>query len=262
MNLEIIESNVKKQQGQTTLIFVHGAYHGSWCWEEKFLSFFDSKGCKCYAVSLRGHGKSEGREQIDSFSLDDYADDVMRVIDMLECSPILIGHSMGGAIVQKVAAALGNRISGMILLASIPPKGMMLSLLGLLIKHPQKAKILMNLEKASDVTMIGNLFFSDAMDRNEVEKYCKKLIAESKLASRQTVSTIVHSNAIPKDMPVLIIGAKNDAMLTRGQTKKLGKFYNKSVEWMERSGHDLMLDIEWKQVAGKIFTFIEQNKKY
>jgi pimeloyl-ACP methyl ester carboxylesterase len=42
----------------TPLLFVHGAWHGAWCWDEYFLDFFAGRGYRALAVSLRGHGNS------------------------------------------------------------------------------------------------------------------------------------------------------------------------------------------------------------
>ena len=41
------------------LLFVHGSYHGAWCWRERFLPYFAAAGWDCYAVSLRGQGGSD-----------------------------------------------------------------------------------------------------------------------------------------------------------------------------------------------------------
>ncbi len=40
------------------LLFIHGAWHGAWCWDEHFLDFFANNGFHAVALSLRGHGNS------------------------------------------------------------------------------------------------------------------------------------------------------------------------------------------------------------
>ena len=37
------------------LLFLHGAWHGAWCWEN-FLDFFTREGFVCHALDLEGHG--------------------------------------------------------------------------------------------------------------------------------------------------------------------------------------------------------------
>jgi len=58
MKLEILSEKPKGTQKQKPILFVHGAWHGAWCWE-KFLPYFAENGYAAYAVSLRGHGNSE-----------------------------------------------------------------------------------------------------------------------------------------------------------------------------------------------------------
>ncbi|MBC7517162.1 MAG: alpha/beta hydrolase [Alkalinema sp. FL-bin-369] len=45
---------------RSPIFFVHGAWHAAWC-RENFLPYFANHGYAAYAVSLRGHGTSEGR---------------------------------------------------------------------------------------------------------------------------------------------------------------------------------------------------------
>ncbi len=75
---------------------------GAWCWEEHFLDWFAARGYPgARSPSLRGHGESEGRDSLDGYSLDDYAEDVAQAAADLPRPPVLIGHSMGALVVQK-----------------------------------------------------------------------------------------------------------------------------------------------------------------
>ena len=40
------------------LLFVHGAWHAAWCWDEHFLGYFADRGYRAVALSFRGHGDS------------------------------------------------------------------------------------------------------------------------------------------------------------------------------------------------------------
>jgi pimeloyl-ACP methyl ester carboxylesterase len=53
----------------------------------------------------------------------DYLDDVQSATDSLGSQPVLIGHSMGGFIVQKYLAK--RRAPAAVLMASIPPQGVL-----------------------------------------------------------------------------------------------------------------------------------------
>ena len=83
------------------LLFVHGAWHGAWCWDEHFLDFFADQGYACYTPSLSGHGASPGRERLRWTGIQEYVRDVAEAATRLPTQPVLIGHSMGGFVIQK-----------------------------------------------------------------------------------------------------------------------------------------------------------------
>ena len=59
-------------------------------------------GFPSHALSLRGHGESGGRESLFVAGLDDYVADVEHVAATLPSPPVLIGHSMGAAVVERL----------------------------------------------------------------------------------------------------------------------------------------------------------------
>src|SRR5882757_8290833 len=99
--LEVIEKGACSPSHPVPLLFVHGAWHAAWCWDEHFLDFFADRGYRAAALSLRGHGSSPTAKGLRRCSLADYVDDVAEVAARLPTQPILIGHSMGGFVVQK-----------------------------------------------------------------------------------------------------------------------------------------------------------------
>ncbi len=134
MRLETIAKLPSGTAHPTPLLFVHGAWHGAWCWDQHFLDYFARHGFAAHALSLRGHGESEGRNRLRWTRLAEYVEDVARVARVLPRPPVVIGHSMGGAVVQKYletrAAAAG------VLLASVPPSGALPAALRLARRHP------------------------------------------------------------------------------------------------------------------------------
>ena len=105
------------------LLFVHGGYCDAWCWAPHFLPWFAERGYAAHALSLRGHGASGGHETMFVTGLDDYAADVERVAATLPSPPVLIGHSMGAAIVERLLATGPVRAAA--LLSPVPPTGLL-----------------------------------------------------------------------------------------------------------------------------------------
>ena len=76
MKLEMISKVPPINPQPTPLLFVHGAWHGAWCWDVHFLDYFAQHGFAAHAVSLRGHGNSEGRSKLRGTRIADYVQDV------------------------------------------------------------------------------------------------------------------------------------------------------------------------------------------
>ena len=83
------------------LLFVHGLGHGAWCWEQ-WLPAVADRGFSAYALSLRGHGGSGGHNDLGRARIRDYEHDVLQVVQQLPEPPVLIGHSLGSLVVQRV----------------------------------------------------------------------------------------------------------------------------------------------------------------
>ena len=73
--------------------------------------------CRCLAIDLRGHGAS--RYAGDDLTLDDFAGDVIELLDQLGIgSATLVGHSMGSFIARKVALCRPDLVERLILVGS------------------------------------------------------------------------------------------------------------------------------------------------
>ncbi|WP_408895212.1 alpha/beta hydrolase [Paenibacillus taichungensis] len=256
MELEVIKCLPTTNSTFPPLLFVHGAHHGAWCWEETFLPFFAEKGYPAYAVSLRGHGNSYGFENLDLYSLEDYMDDVLHVIGLMEAKPILIGHSMGGAIVQKIHQQYSDRIIAMVLMASLPHEGMLLIWLRLLFtKFNEVIKLLFKI-KSKKIGSNVDPFFSSSLPLRKRIQYLLKLKPESSKARRQMLFRIVPKSRISK-VPSLVLGSEQDWYFTGKTTLRIGRAYGATTVVFPDISHDMMLDPKWKNVSENILLFLD-----
>lgn len=112
VKLEIISRYSAGEPHSVPLLCVHGADMGAWVWDEHFLPFFARHGFAAHAVSLRGHGRSEDRGLLHGSGLDDFVSDVDTAVAQIGALPVLIGHSMGDAVVQRYMR--GRRLPGVV----------------------------------------------------------------------------------------------------------------------------------------------------
>ena len=109
----------EQRRGGPPILFVHGNFCGSWCWQQ-LMGYFAARGRSCYAVNFRGHWLSKGHASLGAATTEDYVADVEASLEVIEDKPIVVGHSMGGLVSQKVAEQ--NQIAALILLDSGPCK--------------------------------------------------------------------------------------------------------------------------------------------
>ena len=76
-----------------TVVLVHGAWHGAWCWE-RVVPLLDAGGVPVVAVDLASVSSSGA-------SLHDDAACVRTALDALDGDAVLLGHSYGGAVISE-----------------------------------------------------------------------------------------------------------------------------------------------------------------
>lgn len=95
-------------QGQPVLLFIHGAGGDHTIWGEQLREL--ARDFSVIALDLNGHGRSPARA---GDGLQTYVEDVLAVLDALAMPTVVIGHSMGGAIVLLVALQRPKNLVGL-----------------------------------------------------------------------------------------------------------------------------------------------------
>ena len=115
--LEVIRKIPLDATAKPPILLVHGAWHAAWCWDRGFMDRLVARGHEAVAVSLRGHGGSEGhgRLAMRMHGLADYVEDIVRVVATIEKDPVVVGHSMGGFVVQRYLAERRRARAGVLL---------------------------------------------------------------------------------------------------------------------------------------------------
>lgn len=258
--LEVIVEKPESGENKTPLLFVHGMWHAAWCWEETFLPYFARKNYISYAMSLRGHGKSEGHKRLRWTSLAEYVADVAAVVEQLETPPVLIGHSMGGMIVQKYLESY--QAPAAVLLASAPPGGLLPATLRVARQHPLtfiKINLTMSL-----FPVIGTperckeFLFSDDINSEKLMGYYGRMQDE---AYRAYLDMVLLNLPRPKRVstPILVLGAENDRAISVKENLATARAYGVKAEIFSDTAHDMMLETGWEKVADRILSWLEEQ---
>ncbi|GER07222.1 alpha/beta hydrolase [Iodidimonas muriae] len=109
---------------KTPIVMVHGMWSRGNCWD-RLRAYFEERGHRVLAPTLPWHDMSAASPppaKLGCASLIDYTDALEKEITAFDRDAILIGHSMGGLLVQKLAArGLGSKL---ICLSPAPSSGM------------------------------------------------------------------------------------------------------------------------------------------
>jgi pimeloyl-ACP methyl ester carboxylesterase len=244
----------------TPLLFVHGAWHGSWCWNEHFLPYFAQHGYASHTFDLRGHGKSEGEKRLRWTRIADYVADVEQITRQLDRPPVLIGHSMGGLVVQKYLET--HSVPAAVLLASVPPSGALRTTLRIARHHPLpflKANGTLKLYPiVATPALTREAFFPERMPDAQVQQYFTYIQNES---YRAFLDMVVFSLPRPERVktPVLVLGAECDTIFTPAEVQATARAYHTEATIFPSMAHDMMLGDNWQDVADHIAHWLTKS---
>ncbi len=241
------------------LLFIHGAYTGAWCWDEHFLDYFASQGYACYALSLSGHGNSRRHRPLDSISLADYERDVAEVIAALPETPVLIGHSMGGMVVQKYLEQA--MVPAAVLLCSVPPQGLLGSAFGLMMTRPNLLTDLNRIMEGGqpDPESLRDALFHQPVDHDTLMRYYKLCQPESHRAIWDMSLFNLPFTARMHKPPLLVMGAEHDLLIPPTQVRMTAMTYSVEAEILPGLGHGVMLEAGWQGAAERIARWLDET---
>lgn len=100
----LLHTSTFAQIAGKTYILVHGAWYGGWCWY-KVVPLLEAKGYRVLAMDLPGYGDDNTLSSV--VTLDDYVKKVAEVARSVNGKVVLVGHSMGGAVISQASELLG-----------------------------------------------------------------------------------------------------------------------------------------------------------
>jgi pimeloyl-ACP methyl ester carboxylesterase len=261
MKLEMISKYPAHEQYPTPLLFIHGTLHTAACWDVHFLDYFAQHGYAAHAVNLRGHGNSGGREKLRWTRIADFVEDVADTVQKLPSPPILIGHSMGGFIIQKYLE--DHDAPAAVLLSSASPAGLLLTAIRTARRQPwvfAKVNLTMSLLPfIATPQLVGEAFFSDDLPEEQLLEYWKQTQDDSFMAFLDMVALDLPKPEKVKT-PLLVLGAARDNMIGPREIEATARAYHTKAEIIPDVPHNSMLDPHWQSVAERILVWLNERQ--
>lgn len=222
-----------------TLLLVHGAWHGPWCWAEMAESLRE-EGYTVEILTLPGHGRPGSHDRIWP-SVRKYVRAVEDAVKGRPEPPILVGHSLGGYVVVRYLEQ--HEVPGAVLLAPVPRFGVLPTMMKLLWTRPLttlKAIATFNLwPVVGAANARSELFLGVAPPPGAAEVLDKNIQNESYLAFLATLLRWPRPKRVSS--PTMVVAAEHDALFSVGAQRRLGRALGAPVKVVP-GGHDIMLD--------------------
>lgn len=242
-----------------SMLFVHGNFCGSWCFRH-LMGYVAGQGIPCHGVNFRGHWLSGHHADLGTYVSADYVNDVLTCLESIEGDVVLLGHSMGGVICQKVAEQ--RDLLGLVLLDSAPckeitknyltPDASVNELLGQLMIVHQDGTLSLKKDKAK----IEKLFFGAGRVSSETVAQTVAFLGRESLTVLKE-HPYLEVDASKVRCPVAVIGRKG-----HGNQKKpdlwhaVADYFGASKRFIsDEMGHAMFLQENWKELADRILSW-------
>ncbi len=170
--------------------------------------------------------------------------------------PALLGHSLGGVVVQKYLEQFSAPAA--VLLASSPIQGMLGATLRQALRSPGPVlKTLLTLDMLPARRSFEQVLFSQGMPRDQVQRYFDRMGNES-------IRAFIDIALFDKPRPgrirtsVLVLAGEQDPSIPLRVNEALALAYNTRLETFPVA-HDMMLDRGWESVAERIVGWLGER---
>lgn len=256
---------------KTSLIFIHGIYHGPWCWEN-FTKYFEDRGYYTHAVRLFG-----GPDNPQKATLNDYLDTVEQAVEVARQTyhgpVILVGHSKGGGLAECFIAQRSGKADGVVLLSALPLRRTGRFVLSFIWRHISSlrtaremfgllrvASMLARSKPVSADVLRRCALFCSRISSAEATRYAQLLAYEPLRPSLELVMSAFKST--PVNVPVHAVESTGDCVFSPWEQKMLATAYGGQTIVLRDLCHDMMLDPEWERAAAATATLVERIERH
>jgi pimeloyl-ACP methyl ester carboxylesterase len=256
----------------TPVVFIHGLWLHATSWGP-WLSLFEEAGYRPMTVTWPGEADTvelarATPESVANFGIDDVTNHIADQIAMLDRKPIIIGHSFGGMIAEKLlgqdkgAAAIGIDAAQIKGVLPVPLSSLRATLP--VFKNPANIHKSVSLTEGEFRYGFGNAVSADESD----ELFAKwnipspgRPLFEAAVANFALHSPDAVNTKNDERGPLLLIMGGQDKTVPEAVTKSAFKQYRHSSavtdlhEFADR-GHSLIIDSGWREVADACLTWL------
>lgn len=260
MEVEILYTAARRGARPIDVLLVHGSFCGAWVWEPHVMPYLAEQGYNVHAVSLRGHGERDASPVDRTASLADYVADLQTAVARIGRPLAVVGHSLGGAVVQAAISA-GARFAGTALIASVPPSGMLLPSQRMFWSHPRLWFELSRMTYAglrdADPEILRHGLFDNRVSKAEFERLMPRFCDESPAAIFELMGLRCFGAPPSAAGQVLVMGGSRDWFISEADNWQTATWYGTKPVIVPGLSHAVMLDPDWIGAAAVLRDWLD-----
>jgi pimeloyl-ACP methyl ester carboxylesterase len=245
----------------TPILMAHGMWHGAWCWQQ-WQEFFAEWGWTSVAYSLPGHGKSPLQRPIAECTLDYYLSFLRDEVARLPKPPILMGHSMGGALCQWYLRHVSTDLPAVVLVAAWVHDSAQADAAWLFTKQDPQG-VLLAMQTGDATPYIRNPHHAAQKLISKHSIYTPEQL-HAKLGPESAIITVQHNPPFWKPAenvktPMLYLAGEKDAVVSMNGSRKTAAHYGAEFIVVPDAAHNLMMDAHYQKTAGQINAWLQKQ---
>ncbi|WP_194975842.1 alpha/beta hydrolase [Aquiflexum lacus] len=257
------------QERGKTIILIHGLFQNSHSWHN-WITFFEEKGYTVYAPSFPYHDgdpqvlQKEIDPELVNLNFPQVMDFMIAFVDSLQEKPIVIGHSIGGLITQKLVEM--DKASMGITLASANPRGISVLNWKYIRSNFRMVNPLRSRNKVCQPPMrwFNYTFFNTIIDSAARAEHHTYFIPESRIIAKTSTQKGMEIDFEKAHVPMLFIAGEKDNDLPPQLIRKNYKAYHhngsiRQYHLFPGRSHYIASEPGWEEVAGFVEEWIKER---
>ena len=210
----------------------------------RFRRRFEECGYRTEAVTFLHHEKPQDSSMLRHVGIMDYVAQVEQVIGMMPDPPVLVGHSMGGLVAQKLAER--GLAKAVVLVAPVAPAGISLATRSSLICISGNLHQIMLQRPFLMPWRQSRYGFLNTLGPREMAAIYRSFVHESGKAMREIVSGAIAVDERQVSCPVLAIVGSEDKATPPSVVRRIAEKYGADYREYPDCGH--YLGIAWEAI--------------
>jgi pimeloyl-ACP methyl ester carboxylesterase len=237
------------------ILFIHGILGGPWYFEG-YQGFFAERGYPSHALSLRGRPGSRPVADIGRVPLEEFVSDALEAARAIG-RPIVIGHSMGGLIAQRLAEE--GVSDTVVLLSSAPPRGISLMTPRLLLKQVKHVGTLLRSSPLRPTRSDSDELIFTRMPAAMRAELHARLVPDSARAARELSLGTVAVDERRVRAAMLVACGLDDRFIAPRVSRQLAVKYGAPCWQYPTNAHFLPMEPGWERIADDVESWVRRH---